>query len=191
MAWEFRKSGRDEEDRKFDNYAHAVTVISETHRLNHDGFVFHSSGKITGVLDAGVQDILLDVPAATYPHLQRVNVSVGSGDVDIQFYTHSSTSAPGSSVFEVVTNRNAANSSGMQVSLDPTVTNVGSLMATQWIPPTAAGVGMTQSGVAGVNDGEEWILNPAVKYIIRITNNSGSTIDMRFEILWYEIDYGT
>jgi hypothetical protein len=153
--------------------------------------VFHASGKITGILDAGVQDFLIAVPAGVFPHMQRFNMSVGGGDVDIVLHEGTTTSADGTVTPTFTTNRNSAKVAGTVVSIDPTVTGVGTVIATQWVPPTAAGVGQTHDGVSEVNNGEEWIAKPSTKYLLRLTNNSGSTIDLRYEVLWYEISYGT
>jgi hypothetical protein len=69
---DFRQSPADEEKYKFDPFTHSVTVISEQHRMSHDGFMHHSSGKVTGMVDTNVDEFLIDVPAATFPHLQSL-----------------------------------------------------------------------------------------------------------------------
>ena len=69
------------------------------------------------------------------------------------------------------------------------MTDVGDLLHTTWAVPTSTGVGQTHSGLANLDQGEEWILKPNTLYLVRITNNSGSVIDMSFDMLWYELTY--
>jgi hypothetical protein len=189
MADNFRKSPGDEEQRKFDPFVHAITVISEPHRLGHDGFVYHASGKVTGMVDANVDEFLLAVPAATFPHIQRVRFSFGGGDVDIETYEGATTSDDGVALSELNTNRNSSNTPSTVLTFGPTVTDDGTLIHTAWAPPTAAGIGLSSEGSGNVDAGEEWILAPSTKYLVRLTNNSGATIDYRWEFFWYEIGY--
>jgi hypothetical protein len=51
----------------YDPYAHALTTISEEHRLIHDGMGYTVTRKHAAVANEGVSDILLAVPAVTYP----------------------------------------------------------------------------------------------------------------------------
>jgi hypothetical protein len=184
---EFEK--HEEELRKFDPFAHAVTVIQEQHRMGHDGFMFHSSGKVTGMIDANVDDFLLAVPAATFPHLQRIRFTFGAGDIDLQSYEGTTTSADGAAQSVLNTNRNSANTPDTVLTIGPTVSTPGTLVHTAWAAPTATGTGLSAEGAGAVEAGEEWVLTPSTKYLFRITNNSGATIDYRWEFLWYEVGY--
>lgn len=186
-AW-WRDSQGDEELRKFDKFTHAVTIIQEQHRHSHDGFMYHASGKVAALGNGADQDFLLAVPALTFPHLQRFSISVEAGDVDILLYEGTTTSDDGTPDGELNVNRNSANTPGSVLSLTPTVTGVGTLLHTSWIPPTGAGVG-SSAGVLDVTLGEEWVLKPSTKYLFRVTNNSGGSIDLRYEFVWYEIGY--
>lgn len=189
MTDTFRPSIVDEELRKFDAYAHAVTVIQEPHRLGHDGFMFHASWKATGLTNGSTYDVLLDVPAGTYPHLQRFSLSLGRGDVDILTYEGATTSAAGTGQTERNVNRNNTRTAALAVSSGPTVTDPGTLIHTGWAPPTSTGVGQSANGAGPVEQGEEWVLAPSTKYLVRLTNNSGATIALRVEVLWYEVGY--
>ena len=190
MADNFRTSPGDEEVRKFDAYAHAATTIDELHRLTHDGMVFHASGKVTGMVDANVDDFLIAIPAGTFPHFQRLRLFMGRGDVDIVVYEGATASADGSAIARNNTNRNSTNTPGVVLTSAPTITDVGTLVHTSWLTPTSAGQGQSGStGIAGETNGEEWVLKPNTKYLIRVTNNSGATIDYAYEMLWYEISY--
>lgn len=172
-----------------DPYHFATTQIDELHRLIHDGMVFHASDKLTGLANGATVDMLLRVPAGLYPHLNRVLLSFGGGDIDILYYEAPTTSAPGTEITEKRnTNRNSSNTASLELYSGPTVTDVGERLGTIWVPPTAGGIG-AQAGVADVSPNEEWVLKTGTDYLLRITNNSGGTINWRYEFLWYELSY--
>lgn len=172
----------------YDFETQAFSVEDTTHRMNHEGFMHHASGKITGMLDAGVQDFLITTGAKA-AHIQSAGFTFGRGDIDIEVYEAATTSAAGTVIPVFNTNRNSANVPLTVVTKGPTVTGVGTLIHTAWLPPTATGTGLSANGVVGGESGEEWELLPNTKYLIRTTNNSGATIDLRHEWLYYEIDY--
>jgi hypothetical protein len=190
MADNFREHAGDEEQYKFDPLAHAVSTIDALHRMTHDGFVYHTSGKVTGMVDANVDDFLLEVPALTFPHFQRWRFGFGRGDIDIQVYEGTTTSDDGTEITAIYnTNRNSANTPDLNIFSAPTVTDVGTLVHTTWMVPTSTGVGLSSAGLVGETNGEEWVLKPSTKYLIRVTNNSGATVSYAYEALWYEIGY--
>jgi hypothetical protein len=182
------RSTIDAEADKFDNNSRCVSVIQEQHRLSHEGMVFHASGKVTGITNGSNQDFLLAVPAGVFPHLQRFNLHVGAGDIDVLIYEDTVTSDDGATNGELNVNRNSSITPSTVLTLGPTVTDIGTLLHTNWIPPTGAGVG-ARSGVLDVGNGEEWLLKPATKHLLRVTNNSGGSIDLRYEFVWYEIQW--
>ena len=185
----YRRSANDEELMKFDPYAHAMTVITEPHRMNHDGFMFHASGKVDGMVNNNVDDFLIVTAASNYPHLQRMMFDFGSGDVTVETYEGSTASADGTPIAAFNTNRNSSNTPDLILNSAPTITDVGARLHIAWAPPTASGRGRSAQGISDVVQGEEWILAPSTKYLVRVTNNSGETISYRHELLWYEIDY--
>ena len=184
---EFRDSYGDEELRKFDKYVHAVTVISEPHRLAHDGFMFHASKKETGILNAGVEECLF-ITGTKPVHLNRWRVESGGGDIDIDIYEGATVSANGTALSVHCTNRLALNTALTTLYDGPTVTDDGTLIHSQWVPPTSSGIGQSADG-AQAEAGEEWILAPNTNYLIRVTNNSGDTISIWEEYLFYEVGY--
>ena len=186
----FREHVADEEGYKFAPDVHAVTTMPHEHRVAHDGFFFHASGKVTGMIDTNVDDFLIVTPAAPEVNFASVHLSLGKGDVDIQVYEDSTTSAAGSALPVLNVNRNSTITPGTVLTFGPTVTGIGTLVHTEWAPPTAAGIGQTASGIDSAGGkGEEWILKPSAKYIIRLTNNSGETISYQWDMSWYEPDY--
>jgi len=190
MTDNFRKNPGDEEQYKFDPIVHAVTVNSHAERLVHDGMLFHASGKVTGMVDTNVDDFLISVPAGVTPHILSFSISTGRGDIDIVAYEGTTTSADGTEITEVFnTNRNSANVPGTALYSAPTISAVGTLIHTGWMPPTSTGTGQSGGGIVGADQGEEWLLQPSTKYLFRITNNSGATIAYRWEFMWAEISY--
>lgn len=191
MGDTYRRSANDEELFKFDQFAHAVTTIDEPHRMAHDGFMYHASGKVTGMIDANVDEFLLTTQAFNFPHLQRLNFDFGAGDIDIQSYEGATASADGTVIGSNNTNRNSANTADLVMTSGPTLTGDGTLIHTTWAHPVGTGIGQSAQGISDVTNGEEWILKPSTKYLIRITNNSGATISYRYEVLFYELGYST
>jgi len=184
-----RLQASDEEMRKFDPFVHAVTTITSPHRMAHDGFMFHASGKVTGMVDSNVDEFLLVTAAGNFPHLQRMRFDFGRGDIDVQAYEGATTSNDGTPIVIHNTNRNSSHTADLSFNSAPTLTGDGTLIHTTWAPPTANGVGQSAQGVSNIEAGEEWILQPSTKYLIRVTNNSGGTISYRWELLFYEVGY--
>jgi len=162
----------------------SIVVVGFAHNKTHNGEMYHVSGKITGILDAGVQHLLIH-SGTPEVHLNSTKFSFGRGDIDILLYENVVTSADGTLIPTINLNRESANTSTTLTYKDPTITDQGDLIHTQWFVPTSAGVGQSPGGTDSEGLGEEWILDPATKYDFVITNNSGSTIDMWFEFLYY------
>ena len=184
----FNLTRRVREHRSFDPLVHAKTTIQNQHRMAHEGFMYHASGKQTGLANAASASFLLAVPAGIYPHIQRVELNLEAGDVDMVMRENVVTSADGGAISVLNVNRNSALTASAVVTGSPTITTPGDIFHTLWVPPTGTGIG-TQEGVLDVNQGEEWILEPSTKYSFTITNNSGAAIDYSYEFVWYEVGY--
>jgi hypothetical protein len=155
--------------------------------MSHDGFMFHGSGRVLDIANDASADFLMVVPAFCYPHIQRVRLDLEAGDVEMDMYEGATTSADGAAIPVFNTNRNSSNTPAALPYGAPTVTDVGDIFHKRWVPASGVGVG-TNVGVMDINAfGEEWILAPATKYLWRITNRSGGTLDLAFEFVWYEI----
>jgi len=185
----FRRSRTNVEAKSYDPFVFAQTVIDESHRMIHDGFLYSQTGKGTGWANAGVLDFLISVPAATFPHVQVMKLNFGRGDIDLVAYEGTTTSNDGTGLTVQNVNRNSSNTPATALYSSPTVTDPGTQIFTLWIPPTSTGTGLSANGIEGVGQGSEWLLAPETKYLIRLTNNSGSTIDWSHEFSWYEVDY--
>ena len=190
MADNFRvNTSYDEEMRKFDPYAHAVTVITEQHRLIHDGMFFNVSGKQTGWTNGTTQQFLVSPPAGCFPHIQTMILNFGKGDIDFVAYENPTITDNGSPLTPVNVNRTSANTAALQLYAAPTVTDNGTHEFTLWVPNTSTGNGQSANGITGVGQGSEWVLNESTPWLIVLTNNSGATIDWAYEFSWYELGY--
>ena len=186
----FRISVSDEMRRAFDPYAHAVTVINEAHRLIHDGYFFDCSGIVASVANGASSDILLKLPAGTFGHLTFMEYSVGDSPCDVFFYEGTTVSADGTAANVRNHNRSASDTSNTGIYTGPTVTDVGTLLHTRYIPGAAAPGQSSGTMVAG--EDAEWVLGnatSATNYMWRITNNSGGAIKLSFHMNGYEIGY--
>lgn len=186
----FRKETHDEMRRAMDAYAHAVTTINSEHRLVHDGMFFVTSGKQTGWLTGTSKTFLLSPPAGCFPHVQEIRLNFGSGDIDFVAYEGPTVTDNGSELTYHNINRASTNTPNLNLYAEPTVSADGTQMFTLWVPPTSSGTGQSANGVAAEGQGHEWVLNASTPYLVRLTNNSGSTIDWSYEFAWYEITYG-
>lgn len=174
--------------RLFDPFVHAITVMDHEHRVIHDGMTYHATDRIASLANGATLDWLISVPAGTYPHMTQFSFQLEKGDVDILTYEGVTTSADGTPITTFNRNRNSLNEAETLMFGGPTVTDLGTEIHDRFVPPTGSGVG-SSAGTLAPNFGEEWILKPDTKYLIRLTNNSGSAIRLAGEVLWYEADY--
>lgn len=175
----------DAEADKFDNNSRAVAVIESEHRQTHLGMVWHSSDR-DSIANGASLDLLLTPPAFSFPHLRKAVFNLGDGPCDILAYEGVTTSDDGTAAPVFNRNRNSANTPNTVLTTGPTVTDLGTLIHDRYVGDTG-GQGSHQVGSVSAGLGEEWILQPEVKYLIRITNNSGGDIIVNYEMMWYEI----
>jgi len=180
----WRNNPNRERMRVFDPYAHAMTTIDENHRLIHDGFFFELWRGDTSLADAANLDLMLVVPAGTYPHLQDVSLESDGGVVTLAMYEGTTVSANGTSLPVFNKNRNSSNTNNTTLYYAPTITDVG----TQF--KHAAIVSDSQSSeIFSQSKAGEWVLAPATNYLIRVNNASGAARNINLQIGFYELDY--
>jgi hypothetical protein len=184
MATRWRTDRNREHMRVYDAYAHATTVIQEQHRLIHDGMMFHASGRAVDVGVGANYDVLINVPAGLYPHMQKLLWTLESGPCDLKVYEGATTSADGTTITAFNLNRISSITPDLVGTHTPTVTGVGTLIHDRYVATAGK-----DTGLVAVTAGEEWILQPDTKYLIRLTNNTGSILDLGFEMSWYELSY--
>ena len=183
MADNFRSNPGDEEGRKFDPFSHSVTTIDENHRMIHDGFWFELFQEDVALLNGASVEVLLSVPAGTFPHFQELELDTDGGPVRVFLYENTVTSADGSELTWINKNRNSNNTPDTQVFVSPTITADGDLLKRKAAPNSGPLTVFNQS------QGGEWVLAPSTKYLIRITNASGATREVNITIALYEIGY--
>jgi hypothetical protein len=184
-AW-WRDSTGDEENRKFDKFAHAVTVIAEPHRLLHDGFMFHLSGRAS-VANGADLDFGIVTAVGTFVHWRKLIWSLEDSPCDIKVY-EGATFTGGTNEPPINQNRASSNASTTQMLNGVSVTDVGDLLHDRYVPSNG-GAGINTIGIVTPTTDEEWILNHNTKYLVRFTNNSGGTIVANYEFQGYEIGY--
>jgi len=170
----------------YDQFVPATTVIDGSHRMVHDGYFFQTSGKQTGFINGADKHFFINVPARCYPHIQTMVLNFGRGDIDFVAFENPTVSAVGTPITAMNVNRGSDNTPDLELYAEPTVTDDGTNIFTLWAPPTGTGTGQSANGIAGVGQAGEWLLKPSNTYLIRLTNNSGATIDWSYEFSWYE-----
>lgn len=173
----------------FDNFANAVTVIQEPHRMIHDGFMFDSSGIATAVANGASLDLLFALPAGQIGHMTTVEFSLDDAPVTASFYEDVTTSADGTAANVQNHNRIVGGSPAAVITVGPTVTDLGTLLHTRYIP-SAGAPGQQPAGQLVEGETREWVIGSStapIKYMWRVTNNSGGAIDIGYHFNGYEI----
>lgn len=81
--------------------------------------------------------------------------------------------------------RSSANTPYSTVTHTPTVTATGSVTLVNGRILPGGTSPQTRVG-GGIRQGVEWILAPNTKYLLRVTNGSGSTVAVNVGLEWYE-----
>jgi len=176
----------------YDAYAKALTVITEPHRMVHDGFMYNASGKAIAVANAANLDLFIRLPAGEIRHVTLVEFAPDDAPLDVFLYEGTTVSADGTAVN--IRNHNRISGGDPAVDLmyvGPTVTAPGTLLHQQYIPSPGA-VGGQAAGQIVENEDQEWILgHPTLEktYLWRVTNNSGGAINIGYHFNGYKIDY--
>lgn len=179
----------DAEADKFDPFSRAVTVISENHRMIHEGMMFNLAGIETGVLDGGTVDVLFNLPEGVLGHLANVEYTMDDAPCTVEFFEGTTVSAAGVAANVVNHNRVATpRTPGAIITVGPTVTDVGTVLHERYIP-AGGSPGGQPSGKLVEGEDAEWVMGNGDIYLWRITNNSGGTITIGYHFNGYEIDW--
>ena len=175
---------------EYDPYVKSMPTTGTFHHLGHEGKVFAHSDRHAALANAGVLDYLIIIPAGN--PLRQVHMrygiigkaNTGTLDVDIELFKDSITSANGTPESIVSTNDANVRTTDVTLFVGPTVSNVGTFKtATALIGEKKSASNLDQAV-------PEWILAPngilERKYIVRITNNSGGTVDVINGIFFYD-----
>jgi hypothetical protein len=159
---------------------HVVSIDME-HQNIHEGLGFTLSGKITG-LGAGATAYMLFITDSAIPHFRAADVKTSGAPVDFTLYEDSTVSANGAALTPRNNNRLSATTATMLCYSGPTVTGVGTLLETSFIPSTSSG----RTGGEASKIGAEWIFDTATNYLVGITNNDSQAINIGYSFFWYE-----
>lgn len=185
---EFRQDPWSEWTRSFDKFAHSQSVITEEHRLIHDGMGFQLTHYVASLDDDASAELIIAPPAGVYPHFRKYTVGATGGPVRMRVYEGTTTSDDGTVLPTFNMNRNSTNTPGTVLTHTPTITDDGTLIETL-LHPVPTSIGANVGGVTGADVGEEWIAKPSTKYLYRVTNDGPGAIAINVYAFWYEIGY--
>lgn len=162
-----------------DELTGALATIDTVHHEVHEGEMFYVSHSAS-VNNASSMDVQI-LTGAGGLHMSSA-VSVG-GACNLYLYEAPSTSG-GSALTSYNKKRDdTTHSSPMTVVHTPSVSGTGTTLINGRL---LAGGNTQQSRIGtGVRDGSEWILKPSTKYLIRVTNVSGTAITISVEVEGY------
>lgn len=159
----------------------APNVIDTVHHEVHEGEMYHAS--YTASVANGASLDLLFTLASKEAH--TVFEVFAGGQVTIYLYENPTTTAAGTAVPAYNMKRSSNNTPGAAVTHTPTVTATGSTALVNGRILPGGTSPQTRVG-GGIRQGVEWILAPTAKYLLRVTNTSGSTISVNVALEWYE-----
>lgn len=180
----YRKSTPDEMLRAWDTKVHALTVVSEEHRLTHDGLGYVMTDVHEGLKNNKVA-YALHRTADRYAHLRTCEVAITKGPCDLYIFENPVvTLDEATPLLSSNLNRPEAadNPPSMTHYLNPTVIDEGTLLSRQLIP--FGNVGGYSSTFY-----EEWVMGQNSDYLFKLVNRSGSKIDVACHKFWYELPF--
>lgn len=147
----------------------------------HKGIGFDVSG--IGTLANNASAIFMANVGSLPLHFNGFEVSASAGATKIEIFESPTTTANGTAITPLNKNRSSTRTSLTSVYFNPTVSANGTLLATRQILSIGGGA-HTEGGGTGISS--EWVLKPNTKYIVKITNLSGSTITYASSFYYYE-----
>lgn len=154
-------------------------TIDVNHLRLHEGrayYVYKMFPYATGLGAGASIDIAIAWPAGYAPH--AVFDYGGSGEAEFYVYESPTTSGGTAMTINRRNRTNATASSGAAV-LNPTVTNVGTEIFSEFVPANKQGGG-------GQSFTFEYILSPLTTYLFRLTNVNSQSHAAHLMIEWYE-----
>ena len=165
-----------------DPFSGALGVIEQEHLQIHKGNLYTLGVRTTLANGGGAAVFLGIVPAGVFPHFRNITVTSTGGPLDVDLYEAPTVAANGTPLTALNNNRNSANTHGMLLYGNPTITDDGLLLEPVLIP------GGKQTGSLGTDASNEWVLKQDTEYFIRVTNNTagGGTSEFTINTFWYE-----
>lgn len=165
---------------RVDGYQAALHVIDSRHARIHAGEFFSHTGKQSLTNGASFDHLLVTPAADAYVHLNVFGLDCSGAPIEHYLYEGATVSANGSVSTATNQNRLSATVPDLAIYHTPTVTGTGTQIHYELVP------GAKQSGGIGRTEFNEWILASSTNYLSRVTNLSGGTITLGYELLWYE-----
>lgn len=154
----------------------------------HEGLAFSSSQEWANIPAGASRDVLIQTDPTVEMHIQ-FGVSTG-GPTEIQLYEAPTFSGVGATMLTSNRNRRSSNTPLATVTVSPTVTTTGTLVAEVILE------GVSTPGEGGITGGsielgfDEWILDPGVDYLFRITNDDVVPANATQFMVFYEVEDG-
>lgn len=163
----------------FSLFKNAVTATSLRHARVHQGTFYSADHFDSALVNGGTIDLLVQI-GEFEAHLRHFSSSGGQGELRI--FEGTTFSAAGTAVNAVNRNREVLRPATTVITLDPTITLVGTQLDVLFVP---GGAGGNASG--NFADFEmEWLLAPNTDYLVRFTNTAGTTQPAHVHLEWYE-----
>lgn len=155
----------------------AMPIVDYAHHEIHEGDHYFIKGWMD-LTNAQVFDFLATTPD-TLKWAHMVVAFSSEAESHITIYEGTTTSADGTAVTAVNRNRNSSNTPGVVVTHTPTVTGVGTQIASYKM-------GSMQKAGGEVRGNNELVLKQNTKYLIRITNDTALNNWFDYLADWYE-----
>jgi len=155
-----------------------VQVITPHHQSIHDGNIYSHNNLYTLAAGANLDFYLVIDPSKTLD-IHRLLVDADIAPVMVYMYEGPTITAPGTAVTVNNRNRSSPNVFTSALTRGPTVTAVGTRLATGLV------TGGKFSGGGGGSE-NEWELLSAATYLIRITNNGVGIANVNVDLEFHE-----
>jgi len=162
-----------------DHVVGAMVFIDSVHSEIHEGHFFECTAYDNSIDNAAAIDLLV-VTGSRRCHIVFQG-AVGGNSV-AYLYENTTVSDNGAAVTIHNKYRNALMSPSVAVYSGPTITSVGVLLHSSFLPggtKSFAGGGQTRTE-------SEWVLKPNANYLARMVNISGGAVPASIALEWYE-----
>lgn len=164
---------------EIDNVGPWLVTVDSAHHEVHEGEMFSAWYYNASVANNGTAMLLISVGAGIYPH---ATFAASCGEAYIfEVFEGTTTSAAGTAVTNINTNRNSLKVSGLTVTHTPTVTAAGTAIACPVVVGSASGNGNQTATSRAVL---ERVLKPSTVYLARVTSHSELN-PCAVEVTWY------
>ena len=165
---------------RLDAVTEAIMTVSYAHHETHAGSHFNYRDSYALAKNA-VQEHLIITPNTTSWAHMIFGVAASGGQVDVEIFEGTITSANGSVEPVMNRNRNSLNANTTLLYDSPTVTSDGTRISKQTF-----GVDDKKSAGGGSRDSEEIMLKQNTKYLFRVTEMNVADAVINFDFDWYE-----